>query len=374
MRIALICPGLGRTARGYERFASELFAAARSSVDLTLFKGEGNSGEREVAVGGPGRDSVLAQALERVARDKYWWESFFFALRLRKRLASFDVVHYSEPPLNLVLTRLGPARARRLFSHALNMGVEHTLRCHHIHQTSPDGMSEAARLGIPEDRMTLLPYGVWTDSFSERPDRAERERVRNRYGLPAQEPVVLCVAALNRSHKRVDHLIAELGRMEARPHLLLCGTLDDPTVLEEARRTLGPEAVTHAYVTASEMGSLYRASDLFVLPSLVEGFGLGVIEAQLSGLPVVAHDSTHFRWLLGEDSEQLVDMSSPGALAGKLELLLADLPKLQERASARRLRQVQRYDWKSLLPDYIAMYARAAAHPPTLIESLVDGR
>jgi glycosyltransferase involved in cell wall biosynthesis len=254
------------------------------------------------------------------------------------------------------------------------MGVEHTLKCHHIHQTSPEAMSAASQLGIPEDRMTLLPYGVWTESFSEQPNRDERERIRHRYGLPIQDPVILCVAALNRTHKRVDHLVAELGRMEAKPHLLLCGAVDDPTVLEDARRTLGPEAVTHAYVTASEMGSLYRASDLCVLPSLVEGFGLGVIEAQLSGLPVVAHDSAHFRWLLGEDAEQLVDMSSPGALAGKLKVLLADLPRLQESASARRLRQAQRYDWKNVLPEYIAMYARAAAHPPTLIESLVDGR
>ena len=374
IRVALLCPGLGRTLRGYERFAVELFEAIANDVDVTLFRGEGSPEPRQVAIGGAARDSAAARALAAVSHDAYYWEAVTFAALAWRKLRRFDLLHYSEPPLNLAFTRFeGSRRAvrRRLFSHALNMDAVHTLRCHHIHQTSPDAIDDARKLGVPDDRMTLLPYGVFTERF--RADRSHEARARTRaaFGIPQDRPVLLSVAALNRTHKRIDKLVAAIAGLEDRPHLFFCGSIEDATLLDEARRALGDANVTHAYVSNEAMVQVYAASDLFVMPSLVEGFGLAVVEAQLCGLPAIVHDSSHFRWLLDANGACFTDMRSTDGLARSIDDSLRSLESGFEQAHSARSDYVNRYDWKHLAPKYLEMYTRAAAQPPQLIESLV---
>ena len=373
VKVALLCPGLGRSRRGYERFAAELYEAVRDSADITLYRGSSDDGDSGDTIGGLSRDGLTARVLGSVSHDRFYWEAVSFAHLAWRRIRSFDVVHYSEPPLNLAFARIerGSRGPRRLFSHALNMDAQHTLRCHHIHQTSPVAFAAAQDLGVPADRMTLLPYGVDALRLTQRHEQTPHE-TRQKYGLPYNSPVVICVAAINRVHKRIDHLVAEVATLESRPHLLLCGALEDETLLADARRTLGESNVTHLYVSQDEILDLYGAADLCVLPSLIEGFGLALVEAQLSGLPVIAHDSDHFRWLLGEGARLCVDMKAPGALAQQIRITLGNLDAEHALSVESRAAQAERYDWPRLIPSYVAMYEKAVSHSNQLIESLVS--
>ena len=370
-----MCPGLGRTLRGYERFAAELFETLESMIGITLFRGAGETAGRQVAVGGAGRDGITARALGAISHDAFYWEAVTFAALAWRRVRAYDLLHYSEPPLNLAFTRLERARsapAPRLFSHALNMDAAHTLRCHHIHQTSPDALDDARRLGVPEERMTLLPYGVFTERFRADRRPAARATARAALGVPLEKPVVLVVSALNRKHKRVDKVIAAIARLDTRPHLLVCGSIEDPTLLEEAKRTLGSENVTHAYVANDQMVSVYAASDLFVMPSLVEGFGLAAVEAQLCGVPAIVHDSAHFRWLMDVRGARFADMRSVEALAISIAAELSEPGSRSDAVLASRDGYVSRYDWSELGPRYLDMYSVASRQSPHLIETIVE--
>jgi glycosyltransferase involved in cell wall biosynthesis len=349
-----------------------LFQAIQGLADVTLFPGEGVESNRVTPVGGISRYGLAAKLLGSVSRDIYYWESLSFALVAKKSLAGFDLIHYSEPPLNLAFTRFGPHGPRRLFSHALNMGAEHTLRCHHIHQASPQGYEDARRLGVPVERMTLLPYGVWTDNLLPGGGSDSREQTRREFDLPLDRPILLCVAAINRAHKRIDHLVSEVAMMTERPHVVLCGVLDDPELLAQARRTIGESNVSHLYLSNERIADLYRASDVFALPSIVEGFGLGALEAQLSGLPVIAHDSMHFRWLLGTEGVTLVDMQQRGALAAALDLTFSNLDAAAAAVLKARPAQVERFDWRYLVRSYIDMYATTSSHSSDLIEKVIE--
>jgi glycosyltransferase involved in cell wall biosynthesis len=252
------------------------------------------------------------------------------------------------------------------------MGAEHTLRCHHIHQASPQGYEDARSIGVPVERMTLLPYGVWTDNFLPQKNTESRHQMKKKFGLPLDRPILLCVAAINRQHKRIDHLVSEVTMMKARPHVVLCGVLDEPGLLAEAKRAIGESNVSHLYVSNERMVDLYRASDIFALPSIVEGFGLGALEAQLSGLPVIAHDSIHFRWLLGTQGATLVDMQQPGALAAALDDTIERLDGASTAVSNVRASQVERFDWRYLVRSYLDMYSTALGHSPDLIEKIIE--
>ena len=75
------------------------------------------------------------------------------------------------------------------------------------------------------------------------------------------------------------------------------------------------------------MPLLYQAADAFVFPSTKEGFGLAVLEAQASGLPVVVSDLPVFREFLADgESALFAPGDDPRALARAIERVLADEP------------------------------------------------
>jgi glycosyltransferase involved in cell wall biosynthesis len=106
-----------------------------------------------------------------------------------------------------------------------------------------------------------------------------------------------------------------------------------------------------------EIADLYGLADVVVSASLTEGFGLGIVEAMCSGLPVLMHDNEHFRWLAGHHSCH-VDMEKPGALAERLRQLSADGEGTRRLGESLREQACQRFDWSNLKKDYIDMYSR----------------
>ena len=107
------------------------------------------------------------------------------------------------------------------------------------------------------------------------------------------------------------------------------------------------------------MPTLFSAADIFVHPALFEGFGLVLIEAMAAGLPVIAHNSDHFRWLLDE-AAIFIDMTSAGALSSVLRELSSDMSRTKNFEGS-VTSEVQAFDWQTLAPQYIAMYEAVVA-------------
>jgi len=165
-----------------------------------------------------------------------------------------------------------------------------------------------------------IPNFVDTDVFSPCEGMEEREAVRRRLGLPEDAFVVGCVAAIKRDHKRLDYLIREMSaeslsqrRRERRERgdcfLLIAGagTDDTPNVRELGETALGRRCAIMADVPRERMPEIYRAMDVFVLPSLFEMMPIAVLEALASGLPVIANRHPVLEWMVGEGDECLVD-------------------------------------------------------------------
>jgi len=216
LRLALVCPSVGQTRRGYERFVTDLFRLLAPEIHVTLFKGAGSPGAGEVVVPHLRRTGLLGRLLGgRLRRARYHLEFATFALAVTPRLAGgrFDLVHFIDPPLCRPLhagRRLSRARHRLLFTYAIPIPYSLARWVDHVHCLTPTALQEAAASGIPADRLTMLPVGVDVESL---PDSARREELRRRYDVPSETFVILAVTSLNRHHKRVDHLIAEASRL-----------------------------------------------------------------------------------------------------------------------------------------------------------------
>lgn len=367
LRLALVCPSVGQTRRGYERFMTDLCRLLAPEVQITLFKGAGAPGAGEVVIPHLRRTGRLGRLLGgRLRRLRYHLEFATFARAVAPRLARgrFDLVHFIDPPLCRPLhaaRRSSRARHRLLFTYAIPIPYTLARWVDHVHCLTPTALQEAVASGIPADRLTMLPVGV---DMAGLPDSTRREELRRRFGVSPETFVILAVTSLNRHHKRVDHLIAEAARLPDGFLLWIDGGTEpdgDKTLLDLARSRLG-NRFRHTHVPSSEVGDLLSLADVMVSASLHEAFGMAVVEAMGAGLPVIVHDSAHFRWLVGDQGVH-VDMRSPGALAGSLGEIRAGRPTGDP--AARRQAVNGRFGWDYLKPGYLDMYARLGLLSPT---------
>lgn len=105
------------------------------------------------------------------------------------------------------------------------------------------------------------------------------------------------------------------------------------------------ELVLTGFVADADLIALYRATDLFVYPSLHEGFGLPALEAMRCGAPVIGSDRTSVPEIIGSESA-LFDPTSVPAIAAKITELLRDD---DARAALRShgLRQATKFSWET---------------------------
>jgi glycosyltransferase involved in cell wall biosynthesis len=114
-------------------------------------------------------------------------------------------------------------------------------------------------------------------------------------------------------------------------------------------------------VTDSELERLYRAADVFALPSTKEGFGLAVLEALAAGLPVVVSDLDVFRTYLADgESALMAPVGDHAALADAIMRAAAD-PELAARLRDGGRAVAARHDWDAAAAAHEAAYGRFLA-------------
>jgi alpha-1,3-rhamnosyl/mannosyltransferase len=112
-------------------------------------------------------------------------------------------------------------------------------------------------------------------------------------------------------------------------------------------------------VSDEDLEGLYRAASCLAFPSLVEGFGLPVLEAMRRGLPVACSGTTALPELAG-DAALLFDPESTDAIAEAVGRLLAD-PALRERLAARGRDRAELFSWERTAHGVVETYKKALA-------------
>jgi glycosyltransferase involved in cell wall biosynthesis len=225
-----------------------------------------------------------------------------------------------------------------------------------LHERVRDSILTA---GLAESR--VIPNGVDVERFAPGGGQAARRR----FGLPDDADVLLFAANSTRSNAFKDFATLErsieaLGGAErARP--LIAVSLGEAGA---TRRLGAAELRMEAHESdPAAIADWYRAADLYVHATRADTFPTTVLEAQASGLPVVAS-------AVGGVPEQvedgvtgrLVPPGDPTALTAEIERLLEDRARLAAAGAAARERAVERFSAERMVDDYVAWYERLAAN------------
>jgi len=101
---------------------------------------------------------------------------------------------------------------------------------------------------------------------------------------------------------------------------------------------------------------MYRSADLFVFPSLYEGFGLPVLEAMAHGIPVIASRRASLPEVVGE-AGILVDPYDPGDIARAIEKVLTE-PGTAEKYTELGLERAKKFTWENTARSTVDIYRK----------------
>jgi glycosyltransferase involved in cell wall biosynthesis len=207
---------------------------------------------------------------------------------------------------------------------------------------------------------------VWNGvdpEFAPRADGAGRARARERFA--AGRPYLLYLGTLE-PRKNVATLVDACERLwgerQDRPDLVLAGGLgwkSEPLERRIARSPFRNRIHAPGYASREMALELYRGAEVFVYPSLSEGFGLPVVEAMACALPVVASDAAALKEV-GGDAALYAPAADPAALARQIALALEE-PETRRRLETAGPARAALFSWRRTAEATEAVLREAAA-------------
>lgn len=157
---------------------------------------------------------------------------------------------------------------------------------------SSGGVALMRSLGIPENRIVLAPFCVDNKWWIEQSDKVDRSVVRAQWNVPNNAAVVLFCAKLQPWKRPLDLLRAFAKVPDLNAYLIFAGDGTLRPLIESEARSLGVVDRVRflGFVNQSGLPATYVASDILVLPSEYDAFGLVVNEAMLCHCPVIVSD------------------------------------------------------------------------------------
>jgi len=216
--------------------------------------------------------------------------------------------------------------------------------------------------GLGRDRVTVIWNGIDHQRFQPGDMAAAKAVIAERWKL--DRPFFLYVSRLEHPGKNHVHLIEAFNRFKAE-------TKSDWLLAFGGSDWHGAEAI-HAAVKASpyaadirplgfvddpSLPGLYHATDVFVYPSLFEGFGFPPIEAMASGCPVISSTRGSLREVVA-DAALTIDPENPTELAAALKLMATD-PAERARWRTAGFINARRFDWGQNADQTLALYQQA---------------
>lgn len=203
------------------------------------------------------------------------------------------------------------------------------------------------KFGSPDEKIAVAYPGV-ADVFYKIPKAKALSNLQKKYAVPSQ--FTLFVGSLDNSRRNLDTVLSAFATLSpgVAPKLVIVGLFGHghETVLHKvAHLNLQDRILFTGFVSDEELRWFYNAADLFVYPSLGEGFGMTVLEAMACGCPVISSDRMSLPEVVGDAGILLSDPTDPEELATQMAAILST-PDLRADLARRSQERAQTFSWE----------------------------
>lgn len=213
-------------------------------------------------------------------------------------------------------------------------------------------------IGIPEKKIHVTYNGI-EERFKPSPDKTLPDEIKKGYGI--SDRYILFVGN-QKSHKNVTVILKAfkmaVEKERLTHHLILVGIKED--IIEDKKNEIGDKFNNRIIyidnLTDDDLIKLYQFADLFLSPSLYEGFGLPMLEAMACGIPVITSNRTSIPEVTG-DAAILVDPENIQEIANAIGKVLKD-ENLRKDLIRKGLERAKMFSWKKMAEETLELYER----------------
>lgn len=216
-----------------------------------------------------------------------------------------------------------------------------------------------SHLNVPPDKVIAVHLGVEEKYGTVEKDEA-RTYLKEKYYIGGQ---FVLTAGIHHRRKNTLKLIESYALVKARsgtdwPLILVggAGPLEQELKKKASELKIQDSLIFTGYVPEEDLVYFYTAAEIFVFPSLYEGFGLPVLEAMACGTPVIASDNSSLPEVVG-DTGILVDPTDPNEICTSIITLMED-PTLRTMLSNKGQKRARQFTWEKTALETLEAYKR----------------
>ncbi|MDF1512254.1 MAG: glycosyltransferase family 1 protein [Anaerolineae bacterium] len=290
---------------------------------------------------------AIPRILDNLKADVY--HSAYYLMPYRPHVPSL-VTFYDLIPVRF--PQYSSWRAQVLFRLASNMALKTAKYCIAISKATMHDIKSYLRCGTVQ--IFTTPLAPATQFMPQGTDKVHK--IRAKYNLPTLFTLYL---GSNKPHKNLSALIEAYARVRNLDiPLVIAGTwLPHYPESRQLTTALGLDSTRIRWlgtIPGEDLPALYTAAQLFIFPSLAEGFGLPVIEAMACGTPVVCSNIPALTEVT-EDAAALFDPTDIGSMTEAIRSIITD--KVHQNILRQRgLKCVQDFSWQKTAQTTLNLY------------------
>jgi len=281
----------------------------------------------------------------------------FLSQQIKLVLTIHDVMYLLPyevlPPSPSVYQRLGRIYRRWIVPHVAK-------RANAIITVSRHSRQDILRiLQVPPERVFVI-YEAPSHVFCPLPSKEMIKKVKQRYRI--QNRFILALGGLDprKNTNRTLQAFKDFSEQSKNDYQLVIVGLprSGQRLFSRTAMEIGitEKVIFTGFVPEEDLVALYNGADVFLYPSLYEGFGLPVLEAMACGTPVIASTAGSIPEIAGE-SALLIEPKDVEALALAIEQVVTD-QTLRHALIARGFEHVKKFSWEKAVRELLAVYEK----------------
>lgn len=214
------------------------------------------------------------------------------------------------------------------------------------------------RLGIANDKIEVIYNGINEKRFYQHTDLSNLQAIQTRYSLPTNFILFLGNPSVRKNSSRVIEAYVNYAAKTENPMPLVTPGLSQRFVTDKLSELNYPydqkTFITPGYIEENDLPLIYGLSNIFLFPSLSEGFGMPIIEAMACGTPVITSNISCMPEIAG-NAAILVNPFRASEIAEAI-LSLSKNEELRFKTIHNGLINARRFNWTKAAEKVLSVY------------------